>query len=384
MQPNQSVISNPQSKKIWIDLDNTPHVPFFLPIIKALESRGHTILLTTRRITQLVELAGQQSLKHTTIGTHAGKSKFRKIQSLFSRAFDCYRFLGKPLPDLALSHGARSQILASNFLRIPTVEFIDYEHVATPPFCKPKWEIAPSCYPESVSRVPSNRFKQYPGIKEDVYAAGFNPTGMALEELGISSEKIIITLRPPATEAHYHNPEADEIFHTLLATIQSDPKLHAIILPRNEAQREEIAIHLRTIADRSSLIAHPRTEGGEQRSEDKDQQFSMPRKALNALNLIWESDLVIGGGGTMTREGAALSIPSYSFFRGALGAVDAQLVKENRLTLIESPSDIESKIDFKKKTQRELPSSKTNSLDTIVSHVEAILETEVRRLSTED
>ena len=26
--------------KIWVDLDNTPHVPFFKPIIRELEKRG--------------------------------------------------------------------------------------------------------------------------------------------------------------------------------------------------------------------------------------------------------------------------------------------------------------------------------------------------------
>ena len=28
---------------VWIDLDNTPHVPFFKPIIEELEKRGHEV-----------------------------------------------------------------------------------------------------------------------------------------------------------------------------------------------------------------------------------------------------------------------------------------------------------------------------------------------------
>jgi len=28
-------------KKIWIDLDNSPHVPFFKPIIKEFNKRGY-------------------------------------------------------------------------------------------------------------------------------------------------------------------------------------------------------------------------------------------------------------------------------------------------------------------------------------------------------
>ena len=34
------------AKKIWIDLDNSPHVPFFTPIIEELEQRGYRVLLT--------------------------------------------------------------------------------------------------------------------------------------------------------------------------------------------------------------------------------------------------------------------------------------------------------------------------------------------------
>jgi hypothetical protein len=35
-------------KTIWIDLDNSPHVPFFAPIIKELRRCGYSVLLTAR------------------------------------------------------------------------------------------------------------------------------------------------------------------------------------------------------------------------------------------------------------------------------------------------------------------------------------------------
>ena len=43
----------------------------------------------------------------------------------------------------------------------------------------------------------------------------------------------------------------------------------------------------------------------------------VPKRALNGLDLIWRSDLVISGGGTMNREAAALGVPVYSLFRGS-------------------------------------------------------------------
>ncbi|MGZ3612328.1 MAG: DUF354 domain-containing protein [Syntrophales bacterium] len=34
--------------KIWIDLDNSPHVPFFRAIIRQLKNRGYSVLITAR------------------------------------------------------------------------------------------------------------------------------------------------------------------------------------------------------------------------------------------------------------------------------------------------------------------------------------------------
>ena len=33
-------------KKIWVDLDNSPHVPFFRPIIDELRKRNYEVLVT--------------------------------------------------------------------------------------------------------------------------------------------------------------------------------------------------------------------------------------------------------------------------------------------------------------------------------------------------
>ena len=69
------------------------------------------------------------------------------------------------------------------------------------------------------------------------------------------------------------------------------------------------------------------------------------------MNLIWHSDLVVSGGGTMNREAAALGVPVYSIFRGAIGAVDRSLHAEGRLVLLESPEDVTSKVRFVKRAR---------------------------------
>jgi len=46
----------------------------------------------------------------------------------------------------------------------------------------------------------------------------------------------------------------------------------------------------------------------------------IPEHVIDGLNIIWYSDFVISGGGTMNREAAALGVPVYSIFRGKTGA----------------------------------------------------------------
>ena len=56
-----------------------------------------------------------------------------------------------------------------------------------------------------------------------------------------------------------------------------------------------------------------------------ERRIIIPTQALDGLNLVWFSDLVVSGGGTMNREAAALGVPVYSIFSGTLGAVDGDL-----------------------------------------------------------
>src|SRR5437016_4198022 len=102
--------------KIWIDLDNTPHVPFFRPIIRELERRGHIVALTARDAFQVCELATRFGMSYTKVGRHHGKKRFMKVGGLVCRSLQLLPFVVRERPDLALSHGSRGQILLCNLL----------------------------------------------------------------------------------------------------------------------------------------------------------------------------------------------------------------------------------------------------------------------------
>ena len=114
--------------KIWIDLDNSPHVPFFVPILRELEKHGHSITLTARDAFQVCGLADSAGLSYVKIGKHWGANVLLKAIGTLCRASRLAVLLMKEKPQLSISHGSRSLILASAMLRIPTILMFDYEH----------------------------------------------------------------------------------------------------------------------------------------------------------------------------------------------------------------------------------------------------------------
>ncbi len=341
-------------RKIWIDLDNTPHVPFFRPIIEGLEERGFGVVLTARDAFQVCELATQLGLKYRRVGRHYGKNRILKVWGLGWRSLQLLPIAAREKPIMGLSHGSRSQILLCNLLRIPTVMIMDYEHAQTPPLVRPRWEIVPEVLVQQDLHCRSRaRIRTYSGIKEDVYAPTFKPQPGFLRQLGLNGEGLIVTVRPPASEAHYHNPQSDVFFRRFMDRLCATPGAKAVLLPRNKAQEAELR------ADCPDWFA--------------DSKVIVPKRALDGLNLLWHSDLVVSGGGTMNREAAALGVPVYSIFRGKIGAVDRQLAREGRLTLIEREEDIEAKIVLtSSRKQRTALNAPREALRQILDHVVAI------------
>jgi uncharacterized protein len=347
----------PQGRKIWIDLDNTPHVPFFKPIIKELQKRGYTVVVTVRDAFQTCELATRSGLNFTKVGRHYGKNPLLKVFGLIWRSLQLLPFVVRERPVVGLSHGSRAQILLCNLLHIPTIMIIDYEYAQTMPGVRPGWEIVPDVLSsEDLHCKTKERIRTYRGIKEDVYAAEFRPDPSIIEQLGLNGD-VIVTVRPPATEAHYHNPESDQLFVQFMQRLTTTKGTKAILLPRNKSQENELRKRWPQWFEGFKVV--------------------VPKEAVDGLNLLWHSDFVVSGGGTMNREAAALNVPVYSIFRGKIGAVDRRLQSEGRLILIESVEEVQTRIEFRRRDKSNPPENQPRqALRDIVDHVEEIVRTE--------
>lgn len=346
---------NPTVRKtIWIDLDNSPHVPFFVPIIEKLREDGYEVVVTARDAYQVCDLLKYYGLQARIIGRHYGKSKILKLLGTAWRTVQLATIMRRQKVEVAVSHGSRGCMLASKLLNIKAMTIMDYEFAGKVNFLRTRWAAFPEVVPNDRIEGPGVTILKYPGIKEDVYLSRFRPDPELRTRMGVAPDDLLVTVRPPAGEAHYHNPESEALLEAVLNMFSSHPDARVLLLPRNKRQENKLrAAWTEKIASGKVLV---------------------PRSVEDGLNIIWNSDLVVSGGGTMNREAAAMGVPVYSIFRGAIGAVDRYLVDQGRLTLIESVSDVATKIKAVRRQQFEQrAATKSNpSLETLVRYITSI------------
>ena len=320
--------------RIWIDLANSPHVPFFRALVNEFSSRGHEIEITARDFAETVPLAKAADLNPVVIGTHGGRELTGKAGNLFQRAWALRAWASGRLFALAVSHNSYSQILAARGLGLRCVTLMDYEHQPANhlAFRLASRVIVPQAFPdEELARYGAGPTKvsRYNGIKEDVYLSEFaaDPRfAEKLRELGLMPEEILVVVRPPARDALYHRFE-NELFDGLLKRLNDSPDVKTVLLPRNETQRTAFA--------------------------GRKGRMIIPDEPLDGANLVAASDLVVSAGGTMNREAAALGVPAATIYAGQWAAIDEQLVREGRLIRLTTPEDLK-RLPLRKKQPAEI------------------------------
>ncbi|MGA9994910.1 MAG: DUF354 domain-containing protein, partial [Pyrinomonadaceae bacterium] len=309
---------------IWIDLANSPHVPFFRALIPEFKRRGHEVEVTARKFAQTVEMAEAAGLSTVVIGGHGGGRLLGKAENLIGRAASLARWARSRKFDLAVSHNSYAQTAAARALRIKSVTLMDYEHQPANhlAFRLASRVIVPQAFPEDALRrfgARASKVRRYNGTKEDVYLADFamdEKFENELRALGVNENDVLVVVRPPAREALYHRFE-NELFDQLLDRLSGQRDVKVILLARTHAQRELY-------------------------KERESANFRLPRTALDGANLIAAADVVISAGGTMNREAAALGVPAATIYAGRWAAIDEQLLREGRLRRINTLEDLQA------------------------------------------
>ncbi|WP_249011312.1 DUF354 domain-containing protein [Conexibacter sp. DBS9H8] len=301
--------------RVWVDLTNSPHVLVLAPVIGRLEAAGHEVEVTARDFAQTLGLCERLGVAHTAIGAHRGGALTAKAAGLLDRSRALVRYARGRRFDLAIGHGSNDITVAARRLSIPCTTTFDYEWATVQHTVNCRLAqavVVPEVIPPARLRRYGAAHKRitYPGLKEEYYLADFQPDPAVLTRLGLDAAAPIAVVRTPPAVSLYHRFENDT-FAAVLARLQG---AQTVVLPRTDAQREELA-----------------AAGG----------YIIPAAAIDAQSLIAYADLVISAGGTMNREAVALGTPVYTVFEGRLGAVDAELIAQGRLRRLTDPADVD-------------------------------------------
>ena len=309
---------------IWIDLANSPHVPFFRALAGEFRRAGHEVETTARDFAQTVELARRAGFAPAVVGGHGGRELAGKAGNLLGRAWGLARWARARSIGLAVGHNSYSQLVASRLLAVRSVTLMDYEyqpasHLA---FRLASRVIVPAAFPDEALRrfgARPRKVRRYDGTKEDVYLADFAPDpafAQTLRALGVAEGDTLVVARPPARDALYHRFD-NELFDELIEHCASArPGVRVLVLARTDGQRAEL------------------------RARFQSEKFIWPREPVDGANLVAAADLVVSAGGTMNREAAALGVPAATVYAGRWAAVDEQLVREGRLRRIATREDV--------------------------------------------
>lgn len=307
-----------QTRRIWIDLTNSPHVLFFRPIIRRLEAAGVETVVSARDFAQTVGLLELYAIPHTVIGRHGGASVRGKALGLLRRSAALVRFgRGRGITQ-AVSHGSNDLAVAARLLRLHSTVIHDFEGASG--MHRLNFRLAdkvmfPAAIPFaalSALGLDERRYRPYDGLKEQVSLADFTPQAGIVEQLGLDPRQPVCVLRPPATMSLYHRGLENTLFDEVLAHLR-EAGVQVVLLPRTPEQARDF-----------SGVAG----------------VVLPERPIDGPSLLYEADLVVSAGGTMNREAALLGVPTWTTFAGELGAVDRLLVEQGRLHVLERASDL--------------------------------------------
>ncbi len=307
--------------RVWVDVTNSPHVPFFRPLVALLAERGHDVTVTARAFAQTIELLEDSAIPFEVVGPpHGGASVTRKVRAMTARIPALRGFARGRGFDIALSHASHELPLAARSLRIPSSYAFDYEFARVQHGLGSRAAtrvVVPEAIPQGrLDRLGARarKVRRYPGLKEEYALAGFTPDEGVVDALAIDRGRVLVVVRTPPEVSLYHR-HGNPLFTDVLERLGSDDGVQAVVLPRTPEQRD--AIVERALP---SLV--------------------VPERAVDASSLVALADLVVSAGGTMNREAVALGTPVYTTFSGRLGAVDESLVADGRLRLLRAATDL--------------------------------------------
>lgn len=289
-------------KTIWFDIDNVPHVNFFLPIVRQLKS-DYNIIYSVKNFAETRKLFERNfGSDYLLIGDHKGKSKIAKIYGVIERT----GILLKKIPnfDVKISIGGDSSNLCAKLRGKKSITFDDNE-------LAPNWRYSwlsdlafwPKVVPIEILKkqgFTGKKTYRYDGFKEEVYIADYVPDESFTKSIPFND---YVVVRAENLKANYVDSNLSITKDLLIKLSQSGHNI--VFLPRYK----DDYLYSEGIKD-----------------------VFIPDSPLNGLDLCFYAKAVYTGAGTLAREAACLGVPAFSFYAGSrLLKVDEAMIAEGKI-----------------------------------------------------
>lgn len=305
--------------KIWIDVLTPKQLLFSEPIIEKL-GKKHEILCTSREYGEVKKLAKIRNLDLIFVGKHGGKHRVSKLEASIDRMEKITKKIKQFSPDLTISFASPEAARVSFGLGIKHIAFCDSPHAdAVMRLTMPL--IQKLLIPKI---IPKKEFSKFGIEKKNIIS--YNSIDAIVTIKRKTIEKILpfkknnrknILIRVEEEHASYVS--------------KSNNTLSIIKKIIKEFENENIVILCRY----PSQIKKIKNQIGR-----KAQVFSM---TFDGKQLLENSDVFIGSGGTMTAESSLLGTPTISY-NAAPNIVEEYLVKKCLVIRETEPKKICSQI----------------------------------------
>ena len=258
--------------RIWYDACTGKHIRYGAAIGQHLKKLGNEFIFTTREHPDTLPLAKALGEKPIVVGRYDPSTLFSRLQESAERIIEFSKLFSENPPDIAIAHQSVELCRTAFGLSIPIILTADTPHAAavntlTIPFAHTV--VVSEALPKRFARkYCAKNIVSFRGVDEVAWIKNFKPLKIA------EIKKPLIVIRQIETKATYAQDKQDGA-QTLMQSLSNLGHVHFI-----------------------------------QRYNDNGKAFGIKEGYLDSASLIAHADLVVGYGGTVSREAALQGVPS--------------------------------------------------------------------------
>jgi predicted glycosyltransferase len=259
--------------KVWYDACTGKHMRYGIAVARRLRKDGCEVLLTTREHPDTLGVAQALGEKPLVVGKYAPSSLSTRVAESAKRTLRFLELFEDNQPDVAISHQSPELCRTAFGLNIPIILTADTPHAfavnrLTIPLAT-KLVVSEAIPNRFFKTYGANEIVQFKGVDEVAWIKGFKPSEI------FDFKRPLIVVRQMETNASYAAGEKD----TSLEVARRLSSLGTVLFLSRYVREEIPGLKvMKDFVDSASVVSH--------------------------------ADLVIGAGGTMSREAALQGVPS--------------------------------------------------------------------------